>query len=136
MFDVGGRRSQERAVHEWVRWQPQAISTLVKGMKIEDVIEKLRGIDCGGKGTSCPDQLTRALEALRLGSYVKGKCRIRGFHLGHAQNILNSLRASGQFYRTLEAFSSSGSEMTAHKAHALLVCFYTNYHPHSEMYYI
>lgn len=40
----------------------QAISSLVKGMKIEDVIEKLRGIDCDGRGTSCPDQLTRALQ--------------------------------------------------------------------------
>ena len=48
----------------------QAISTLVKGMRIEDVIEKLRGIDCGGKGTSCPDQLTKALEA-----YAGGKLR-------------------------------------------------------------
>ena len=45
----------------------QAISTLVKGMKIEDVIDKLRGIDCDGKGTSCPDQLTKALEAFAAG---------------------------------------------------------------------
>lgn len=37
------------------------ISRLVKGMKIEDVIEKLKGVDCGGRGTSCPDQLSRAL---------------------------------------------------------------------------
>jgi hypothetical protein len=33
-------------------------------MKVEDVIEKLRGIGCGAKGTSCPDQLSRALEAV------------------------------------------------------------------------
>ena len=31
-------------------------------MKIEDVIEKLKGIECGMKGTSCPDQLAKALE--------------------------------------------------------------------------
>lgn len=42
----------------------QGISKLVEGMKIEDVIEKLRGIGCGAKGTSCPDQLSRALEAV------------------------------------------------------------------------
>ncbi len=36
-------------------------------MKVEDVIAKLRGIDCDGKGTSCPDQLTRALEAFARG---------------------------------------------------------------------
>lgn len=39
----------------------QGISALVKGMKIDDVIEKLEGINCGGKGTSCPDQLAKAL---------------------------------------------------------------------------
>ena len=40
----------------------QGISSLVRGMKIEDVIERLRGINCGGRGTSCPDQLSIALE--------------------------------------------------------------------------
>lgn len=40
----------------------QAISKLVEGMPVEEVIRKLRGIDCDGKGTSCPDQLSRALE--------------------------------------------------------------------------
>lgn len=38
------------------------ISSLVKGMKARDVIERLRGTDCRGRGTSCPDQLARALE--------------------------------------------------------------------------
>lgn len=42
----------------------QGISALVKGMKIDDVIEKLSGLDCGGKGTSCPDQLARALKEI------------------------------------------------------------------------
>ena len=40
----------------------QGISSLVEGMHISDVISKLRGIPCGQKGTSCPDQLARALE--------------------------------------------------------------------------
>lgn len=40
----------------------KGISSLVKGMKAEDVIERLRGIDCGGRGTSCPDQLANAIE--------------------------------------------------------------------------
>ena len=39
----------------------QGISKLVRGMKAENVIEMLEGTDCGGKGTSCPDQLARAL---------------------------------------------------------------------------
>lgn len=41
------------------------ISNLVKGMKIKEVIEKLKGIPCGYKGTSCPDQLAKALESLK-----------------------------------------------------------------------
>ena len=42
----------------------QGISALVKGMKIENVINKCRGIDCAGRGTSCPDQLSKALEEI------------------------------------------------------------------------
>ncbi len=38
------------------------ISSLVKGMKVEDVIERLKDIDCNGKGTSCPAQLAEALK--------------------------------------------------------------------------
>lgn len=38
------------------------ISVLVKGMNIDEAIDKLQGIDCKGKGTSCPDQLSKALE--------------------------------------------------------------------------
>ena len=37
------------------------ISSLVKGMKVEDAIERLSGIKCGSKATSCPDQLAKAL---------------------------------------------------------------------------
>ena len=40
----------------------QGISSLVQGMKVEDVIKRLEGIQCGMKGTSCPDQLARALK--------------------------------------------------------------------------
>jgi len=42
----------------------QGISKLVIGMKVEDVIKKLKGIDCKGRGTSCPDQIARALEEI------------------------------------------------------------------------
>lgn len=45
----------------------QGVSKLVVGMDANDAIEKLKGIDCGGRGTSCPDQLANALEeALEL----------------------------------------------------------------------
>ena len=42
----------------------QGISKLVEGMKVEEVIKRLKGIDCGGKGTSCPDQIAKALEEI------------------------------------------------------------------------
>ena len=41
------------------------IKSLVTGMNIDDVISKLKGIDCHGKGTSCPDQISKALEAYK-----------------------------------------------------------------------
>ena len=40
----------------------QGVSALVKGMKPEDVIARCKGIRCGFKSTSCPDQLAQALE--------------------------------------------------------------------------
>lgn len=40
------------------------ISSLVKGMKVHDAISKLKGISCGDKATSCPDQLSIALTQL------------------------------------------------------------------------
>ncbi len=42
----------------------QGIASLVKGMRAEDVIERCKGIDCKGRGTSCPDQLAKALEEM------------------------------------------------------------------------
>ena len=44
----------------------KGICSLVKNMNIEDVIGKLKGIDCKGRGTSCPDQLARALEEYKM----------------------------------------------------------------------
>ena len=43
----------------------QGISSLVRGMNIDDAISKLKGIKCGMKSTSCPDQLAKALEAYK-----------------------------------------------------------------------
>ena len=40
----------------------QGVSRLCEGMKVDDVISKLDGIDCKGRGTSCPDQLVKALK--------------------------------------------------------------------------
>ena len=43
----------------------KGISSLVKGMKVDDVISRLEGIHCGNKSTSCPDQLCKALRAMK-----------------------------------------------------------------------
>lgn len=40
----------------------KGISSLIDGMKAEDVIKKIKGTRCGFKSTSCPDQLASALE--------------------------------------------------------------------------
>ena len=40
----------------------QGVAALVKGMKAEEAISRMKGIDCNGRGTSCPDQLAKALE--------------------------------------------------------------------------
>jgi len=40
----------------------KGIASLVRGMKAEDAIERMEGITCGFKPTSCPDQLAKALK--------------------------------------------------------------------------
>lgn len=43
----------------------KGVAALVKGMKIDDVISRVKGIKCGFKSTSCPDQLAKALEEMK-----------------------------------------------------------------------
>lgn len=45
----------------------QGVAALISGMKVSEAISRLRGINCGGKGTSCPDQLSKVLD------YISGK---------------------------------------------------------------
>ncbi len=49
----------------------QGIASLVKGMKYQDVIDRVEGIQCGMKPTSCPDQLARALRQLQAEETAK-----------------------------------------------------------------
>lgn len=42
----------------------QGVASLVRGMDAGEAVRRLKGIDCRGKGTSCPDQLARAIEML------------------------------------------------------------------------
>lgn len=45
----------------------KGIASLVKGMKTEEVILRLKGINCGSRSTSCPDQLSKALTEIKEG---------------------------------------------------------------------
>ena len=40
----------------------QGLTSLLKGMRVEDAIQRMEGIQCGMKSTSCPDQLAQALK--------------------------------------------------------------------------
>lgn len=40
----------------------QGLSSLLKGMKVEEAIQRMEGIRCGAKPTSCPDQMAQALK--------------------------------------------------------------------------
>lgn len=61
-FDVENRIVKNVKFHGGCSGNTQGISSLVEGMEINDVIKRLRGTDCNGKRTSCPDQLAQALE--------------------------------------------------------------------------
>ncbi len=43
----------------------QGVARLIEGMDVDDAIARLDGIQCGFKGTSCPDQLAQALKAAK-----------------------------------------------------------------------
>ena len=44
------------------------VSQLIREMKLDEAIKKLKGIPCGNRGTSCPDQLAIALEEIKIES--------------------------------------------------------------------
>lgn len=41
----------------------KGLAALIEGMKVEEAVKRLKGITCGPRNTSCPDQLARALES-------------------------------------------------------------------------
>ena len=43
----------------------KGLNALVKGMSVDEAIERLSGITCGPRSTSCPDQLAQALKAYK-----------------------------------------------------------------------
>ena len=62
LFDVRGGRVCDVKFISGCSGNTQGVARLVEGMDVDEVIYRLKGISCGGKPTSCPDQLARALE--------------------------------------------------------------------------
>ena len=61
-FDVVDGKLQNVSFFGGCPGNLKGISALVEGMDINDAIARLKGIKCGPKSTSCPDQLATALE--------------------------------------------------------------------------
>ncbi len=61
-FDVDGDKVKDVQFIMGCHGNTQGVAKLVEGMDIHEVIKRLKGIDCNGRGTSCPDQLAKALE--------------------------------------------------------------------------
>ena len=64
LFDVDGKTVKNIEFIGGCNGNLQGISKLVEGMSAEDAISRLKGIKCGFKPTSCPDQLAIALESI------------------------------------------------------------------------
>lgn len=62
-FDIENNIINSLKVYGGCNGNLQGISSLVKGMRVEDAISRLEGIRCGFKPTSCPDQISKALKA-------------------------------------------------------------------------
>jgi len=60
-FDVEDNKLKNVSYVAGCNGNLQALSSLVEGLDIDTVISKLQGIDCNQKGTSCADQLAKAL---------------------------------------------------------------------------
>lgn len=64
-FEVEDRKVKAVRFEGGCNGNLQGISRLVEGMDIDEAITRMRGICCGYKNTSCPDQLAQALEQCR-----------------------------------------------------------------------
>lgn len=61
-FDLDGGKVRNVRFVFGCQGNTRGISSLVEGMDVDEAISRLKGIDCNGRGTSCPDQLAHALE--------------------------------------------------------------------------
>ena len=61
-FDIDGNTIKTVQFVGGCSGNTQGVARLIEGMDIDEAIRRIDGIDCGGRGTSCPDQLARALK--------------------------------------------------------------------------
>ena len=66
IFDIEDGTVKSLRVENGCSGNLQGISSLIQGMKIDEVIEKLDGIRCGRRATSCPDQMAQALKQYKI----------------------------------------------------------------------
>ena len=62
IFDIDGDIIKDLQIMGGCPGNTVGVAQLIKGKKIDEVINLLKGILCGGKGTSCPDQIAKALQ--------------------------------------------------------------------------
>ncbi|MGL5677759.1 MAG: TIGR03905 family TSCPD domain-containing protein [Cellulosilyticaceae bacterium] len=62
LFEIEDNKIKEVSFVNGCDGNTTGVAILAKGMDVNEVIARLRGIDCRGRGTSCPDQLAQALE--------------------------------------------------------------------------
>ena len=60
-FDIEGNVVKNVRFFSGCNGNTQGVSKLIEGMDANEAVRRLKGIDCNGRGTSCPDQLAKAI---------------------------------------------------------------------------
>ena len=68
VVDVEDGRIAQAQVIGGCHGNVQGLCALLKGMPVEEAIRRMEGIDCHGRGTSCPDQMAQALKQAKRGA--------------------------------------------------------------------
>lgn len=64
-FEIEDGILKDIKFHGGCQGNTTGVAALAKGLPIDEVIDRLSGIQCGFRGTSCPDQLSKALETYK-----------------------------------------------------------------------
>ena len=68
VVDVEDGRIAQAQVIGGCHGNGQGLCALLKGMPVEEAVRRMEGIDCHGRGTSCPDQMAQALKQAKRGA--------------------------------------------------------------------